>query len=276
MNVRKPVVSGAFYPGSGKEIHLLLDRILESEKGNIEIRYSEKPLIGCVVPHAGYIYSAYEAVHFFEIIRRSEYRFETFVIINPNHTGYGQYMEIDSSDAWETPLGQVRLDTELASLMDLPRSDTAQSQEHSAEVMVPLLQKFIPYEYRILPICMLKQNPSTSRELAEKIKNAGDRTGRKLMIIASSDFSHFETPEEGHRKDGLVLEQIERLDTEKLYETVLKNRISVCGYGPIMTLMEYAGMVSAGPRSTVLARGHSGKTRPSGSVVDYVTILFHG
>jgi AmmeMemoRadiSam system protein B len=95
------------------------------------------------------------------------------------------------------------------------------------------------------------------------------------MIIASSDFSHFETPAEGERKDDMVLEQIKNQDTEKLYDTVIKNRISVCGYGPIMTLIEYSRLVSDRPRSSILARGHSGKTRPSDSVVDYITILFY-
>jgi AmmeMemoRadiSam system protein B len=275
MNVRKATVAGAFYPGSPSEINLLLDRILETEKEKIEYKYSDLRIIGCVVPHAGYIYSAYEAVHFFEIIRKSGIEYDTFVIINPNHTGYGEYIEVDSSDSWETPLGTVDLDTELALLLDLPRSDRAQQQEHSAEVMLPLLQKYIPYDFRILPISMLRQNPVSSLELAEKIRNANARMNRRLMIIASSDFSHFESPADGHRKDDLVLEQIARQDSEKLYDTVIQNQISVCGYGPIMTLIEYSKLVSEKPESIILARGNSGKTRSSDSVVDYITILFH-
>jgi len=95
------------------------------------------------------------------------------------------------------------------------------------------------------------------------------------MIIASSDFTHFESPVDGKMKDDLVLEQIEKQDSEKLYDTVIQNRISVCGYGPIMTLIEYGKLVADKPSSTILARGHSGKTRPSASVVDYITILFY-
>jgi AmmeMemoRadiSam system protein B len=122
---------------------------------------------------------------------------------------------------------------------------------------------------------MLRQNPQSARELAEKVFAANQKLDRKLMIVASSDFSHFESPADGMRKDELVLEQIEKMDTEKLYDTVIQNRISVCGYGSIMTLMEYASLVSEDPRSTILARGNSGKTRPSDSVVDYITILFY-
>ncbi len=275
MKIRTPTVAGAFYPGTPAEINQLIDRILGAEKEKIDYRYADREIIGCVVPHAGYVYSAYEAVHFFDIVRKSETRYDTFIIINPNHTGYGEYIEVDSEDAWETPLGIVSLDTEFARALDVPRSNRAQQQEHSAEVMLPLLQKFIPYDFRVLPISMLRQNPVSALELAEKIRNVNARLERKLMIIASSDFSHFESPADGRKKDDLVLEQIEKQDAEKLYDTVIQNRISVCGYGPIMTLIEYARLVCSKPQSTVLARGNSGKTRPSNSVVDYITILFY-
>lgn len=275
MNVRTPRVAGSFYPGTAGEINSLIDRILEAEKKNIETGFFDKEIIGCVVPHAGYIYSAYEAVHFFENIRNSGVEYDTFMIINPNHTGYGEFIEVDESDSWETPLGDVPLDTELAHALGLPLGSTAQQQEHSAEVMLPLLQRFIPYDFRILPVSILRQSPATARELAGKIRDAGSKLGRKLMIIASSDFSHFESPEKGREKDDLVLEQIRAQNIDKLYNAVIQNRISVCGYGPIMTLIEYAKLVSNQPQSTILARGNSGKTRPSDSVVDYITILFY-
>jgi len=275
MRVRTAKVAGAFYPGTEKEINGLVRRIMEAEAGKIDYSYARKDIIGCVVPHAGYVYSGYEAMHFFEIIRRSAENYDTFIIINPNHTGYGEYIEVDSNDSWETPLGNVQLDTEFARQLDLPRSDRAQMQEHSAEVMLPLLQKSHAKDFRIIPISMLRQNPITAMEIAEKIRDANKVLKRKLMIIASSDFTHFESPVDGKMKDDLVLEQIEKQDSEKLYDTVIQNRISVCGYGPIMTLIEYSKLMAENPSSTILARGHSGKTSPSASVVDYITILFY-
>ena len=275
MKVRNPTVAGAFYPGTSKEINALVDRILDTERDKIDYGIADKQIIGCVVPHAGYVYSAYEAVHFFEIIRKSQIKYDTFIIINPNHTGYGDYIEVDSSDSWDTPMGNVALDTEFAKALDLPRSNRAQQQEHSAEVMLPLLQKFIPCDFRILPVSMLRQNPDSALELAQKIRSANAGLKRKLMIIASSDFSHFESPAEGRRKDDMVLDQIEKQDSEKLYDTVIQNQISVCGYGPIMTLMEYAKLVAEEPGSVILARGNSAKTRSSDSVVDYISILFY-
>jgi AmmeMemoRadiSam system protein B len=275
MNVRTPKVAGAFYPGTQKEITRLVGQILDTETERIDYSLARKEIIGCVVPHAGYVYSGYEAIHFFEIIKRSPTQYDTFIILNPNHTGYGEYIEVDSNDSWDTPLGNVPIDTEFARQLDLPRSDRAQMQEHSAEVMLPLLQQAISYPFRIVPISMLRQNPVTAMEVAEKIRDANKLLKRKLMIIASSDFSHFESPVDGKRKDDMVLKQIANQDSEKLYDTVIQNRISVCGYGPIMTLIEYGKLVAGEPSSTILARGDSGKTRPSSSVVDYITILFY-
>jgi AmmeMemoRadiSam system protein B len=87
MNVRNPTVAGAFYPGTSDEINRLVDRILETEKQRIDYSYADRQIIGCVVPHAGYIYSAYEAVHFFDLIRKSGNIYYTFIINNPNHAG---------------------------------------------------------------------------------------------------------------------------------------------------------------------------------------------
>jgi AmmeMemoRadiSam system protein B len=275
MLTRLPVVAGSFYPGTKKEIDNLLDRIYSHEKPCIQISLSEKDLIGAVVPHAGYIFSAYEAVHVFDILSKSPVKYDTFFIINPNHTGYGQEIEVDSSENWQTPLGSVPLDKDFVDNLNLPVSDTAQMREHSAEVMVPFLQKWLSYSFKIVPICIMSQNPLTSGEIAEKIYKANQQFKKKIFIIASSDFSHYINPEIGREKDSLVLNELEKMDSQHLYDTVIRNRISVCGYGPIMTLIEYAKLVSSKPETKILARGNSGKTMPSSSVVDYVSVLFY-
>jgi AmmeMemoRadiSam system protein B len=275
MLTRLPVVAGSFYPGTKKEIDNLLDRIYSHEKPCIQISLSEKDLIGAVVPHAGYIFSAYEAVHVFDILSKSPVKYDTFFIINPNHTGYGQEIEVDSSENWQTPLGSVPLDKDFVDNLNLPVSDTAQMREHSAEVMVQFLQKWLSYSFKIVPICIMSQNPLTSGEIAEKIYKANQQFKKKIFIIASSDFSHYINPEIGREKDSLVLNELEKMDSQHLYDTVIRNRISVCGYGPIMTLIEYAKLVSSKPETKILARGNSGKTMPSSSVVDYVSVLFY-
>jgi len=275
MLTRHPVVAGSFYPGTKKEIGILLDRIFDQEKEKIKTDLSKKDLIGAIVPHAGYIFSAYEAVHVFEILSKSSVKFDTFFIINPNHTGNGQEIEVDSSENWQTPLGTVPLDIDFVYDLDLPVANSAQMNEHSAEVMLPFLQKWLSYQFKIVPICIMRQNPLTSSEIAEKIYKTNQRLKKKIFIIASSDFSHYIDPELGKERDTLVLNEIEKLDSQHLYDTVIRNRISVCGYGPIMTLIEYARLVSSNTETKILARGNSGKTMPSSSVVDYVSVLFY-
>jgi AmmeMemoRadiSam system protein B len=275
MKNRDAVVAGSFYPGTKKEIDNLLDRIFLHEKQNINTGLSSKNLIGAVVPHAGYIFSAYEAVHVFEILGKSPTKFDTFFIINPNHTGYGREIEVDSNECWNTPLGSVEIDIDFVNHLELPVSDSAQMREHSAEVMLPFLQKWITYPFKIVPICILRQNPLTSKEIAEKIYRANQTLKKKIFIIASSDFSHYVDPEKGKEKDSLVLKELEKLDSSHLYDTVIRNRISVCGYGPIMALIEYSKLVTEKPETTILARGNSGKAMPSSSVVDYVSVLFY-
>ncbi len=276
MTKRKASASGSFYPGTREEITKLLDRIILEEKKKIAPFPAGRKVIGAVVPHAGYIYSGYEAVHFFENLRELSDKYETILIINPNHTGYGSEIEVDGHDQWETPLGKIEPDRDFAAALGFNISQSAQRFEHSAEVMLPFLQYTLPYAFRIVAVSMLKQEPDISGDLARAILKANRELKRRILIIASSDFSHYVEPEYGRAMDNLALRKIEELDPGGLYKTVVENEISICGFGPIMTLMEYVKMVSDDPRATVLARGNSGKTVASDSVVDYVTLLFTG
>jgi AmmeMemoRadiSam system protein B len=95
MKIRKAAVSGKFYPSNKKELKNLIRRIVDTEKRSIKEELASNTIIGGIVPHAGYIYSAYQAVHFFEIIKHSKQEFDTFLILNPNHTGYGKEISLD-------------------------------------------------------------------------------------------------------------------------------------------------------------------------------------
>ena len=160
-------------------------------------------------------------------------------------------------------------------ILDIPRSEIAHKYEHSGEVMLPLLQHFLDYDFKILPITISRQNCESAITLAKAIHEANAKLRKKILIIASSDFSHFVAPEEGRRLDQMVLDEIKALNSEKLYEKVMQNNISVCGYGPIITLMEYSMMLTSEPQTKVLCIGNSGDVIPSSEVVDYISILFY-
>lgn len=275
MKTRNPAVAGTFYPGSRSELIQLIESIYNEEMPNISREISPAQLIGGIVPHAGYIYSGYEAVHFFDMVKNYSETFDTFIIVNPNHSGYGSALALDSNDIWETPLGTVYVDKDFDDLLDIEVYPQAHTSEHSAEVMVPLLQYFIKYNYKILPISISHQTPEVAVKLANELYNANLELKKNILIIASSDFSHFVEPAYGKRMDDLVLQQIQEFNTEGVYHTVRSKNISVCGYGPIMTLMEYAKLVSKDPKIKILARGNSGKKGLSYDVVDYVSAVFY-
>ncbi|MBI9053874.1 MAG: AmmeMemoRadiSam system protein B [Bacteroidales bacterium] len=274
MKIRKPAVAGRFYPASKESIVEQIETIRNKELQNIDTSLKDRFLIGGVVPHAGYMFSAFQAVHFFEILKQSKIKYDTIVIVNPNHTGIGNEIAFDSNDIWETPLGKVDLDTEFGKKLGISISEIEQKREHSCEVMIPFLQYFLDYDFKIAPITLTYQTYKNAKLLAGKIHKAAQKLNRKILIIASSDFSHFLSPEKGRKMDEYVLRNIILLDSSQIEKEVVSKNISVCGYGPIMTLIEYSKLIAKKPKVDLLKMGHSGEIIPSSEVVDYISILF--
>lgn len=272
IDTRIPAVAGRFYPSQQNKLTAMLDEIFSKEKDKIDLSFSHKKLLGAVIPHAGYMFSAHHAIHFFEILKNCHEKVETFVIVNPNHTGYGEKIALDSHHYWQTPLGKVEQDLDFIRELGFTKSDIAHRNEHSGEVMLPLLQHFLKYDFKVVMITMSQQNSENARFLAKKLAETSLKLGRKIKLIASSDFTHFKDPETSKQKDNMVLKEIDNQDIEAIEKTVRQNNISVCGYGPIMCLLAYAGLYG-NFRTQVLTRGHSGEIIPSDEVVNYITIL---
>ena len=277
VSIRRAAVAGKFYPGTESSLTDQIRKIHSEEIPKINRELAKRRIIGSVVPHAGYMFSGYEAVHFFDIISHTGEKYDTIIIVNPNHAGMGEPVALDTHDFWESPFGPVGLDREFMEGMKIPESAMAHQHEHSAEVMIPLLQYFLDYPFKIVPISVASQTYENARSLAENIIATNARLQKKILLIASSDFSHYVHPGEGERKDNLVIREILKLNSEQVYRTIQDHQVSVCGYGSIMTLMEYARLVTENPVAEVIRRGNSGDIIPSSEVVDYITILFsHG
>ncbi len=273
MSIRKPAVEGRFYPSTKNRI---FDQIMEIEQSG---RYSEPEIspgkvFGAVLPHAGHIYSGYQTIPFFQLLRRHRIFPETFVIVHPNHSGIGLPLAIDDSMAWSNDIGEIPVDRELADAMALPYDARAHAREHSAEVIVPFMQYFLAdHAFSIVPVCMMDQDYKSAVQVAGSIKKAAALTRRKIMLIASCDFSHFQTPEKGAELDEKVLKSILKRNASGVEKAVNKHQVSVCGDGPIMSLLEYAQSRDKEYKIEVLARGHSGEVVPSREVVDYISIM---
>ncbi|WP_319371106.1 AmmeMemoRadiSam system protein B [uncultured Ilyobacter sp.] len=275
MTVRKSSVAGSFYPESPDEIIKMFEEALQEEKKNIKTELKNKNIVGGVSPHAGYMYCVREAVHLFEILREKGEKYDTVVIVNPNHTGYGEAVSVDSNESWETPFGGIEVDTELGAELSFPKEPMAQRFEHSGEVMLPYLYYFLKSSFKILPICMMRQDLQTAVKIAEKVKDASEKLERKILLLISSDFTHFQTPEKGAKLDSYAIESLLKMDSSEFQDRVLEKDISICGMGPIMVLLEYSKMTLKNPKLEILKRGHSGEVYPSDEVVDYVSIVVY-
>lgn len=226
--MRRPAVAGFFYPRGERELREELERCFSG----VEIKEGE--IIGAVAPHAGYMYSGRVAAHTYARIPPAE----TFIILGPNHQGIGSGVAVSTTN-WSTPLGEVEVDGELArrlvgSIIDADES--AHAYEHSIEVQIPFLQ----YRFenpRILPICMGLQDEETAEEVGESIHDACEELGRNAVIIASSDFTHYEPHEVAHEKDMYVIDAILALNPSEFYRRIRQRNASVCGYGPIAAMI---------------------------------------
>ena len=273
--IRSPYVAGRFYPGTDKAIKEQLQIIKDQLDFSFLKEINLNRIFGGVLPHAGHVYSAYQTLAFFELMRQVEMDFDSFVILHPLHRGGHLDYACDNYEYWETPLGKLTIDIEFIKAMEMGESSDMLDTEHSAEVILPYIQYYNFNDKMIIPIGIARQTPDVSKIISDKIIKAKNICQRKICVIASSDFSHFLSPEKGFQQDQLVLDCIQKKDCLCMYDTILKNNISVCGYGPIMGLMEYSKSMNYDYKSNILSRGHSGEVSPSKSVVDYISILFY-
>lgn len=274
-NTRPPGVAGMFYPSGREEVGRLLDRLLREEKPVVDKSPVPGAVLGGIVPHAGMEYCGRQAVHFFEAALTNLFIAETVVIVNPNHYGLGPPISVDDHHYWEVSNGTAATDLEFAGEMKLPFSKAAQRREHSAEVIVPYIKHFFPGETRIVCLNMLDQDHDAAVEAAGRIHTAARKTGRRVLLIASSDFSHFVSRSEAYSKDDIILKAVLDKDSSGVYEKAVDHNLSVCGCGPIMALMEYSDIVEPDYKVRILSRGDSGSAGDTSSVVSYVSALFY-
>jgi len=232
--LRPPAVAGRFYPGRSESLGRQIDQYLGNEPEKIE------SALGCVVPHAGYMYSGHVAGAVFgKLPKRS-----TYIILCPNHTGRGAPLAIMSSGEWLTPLGRVPVDSAMATLLRrachlLMEDAEAHEEEHSLEVQLPFLQRSVG-EFRFVPIAIGVGGYSGLETLGHSIAQAVRPSAGAVMVVASSDMNHYEPDGLTREKDHKAIEKILALDPAGLYEVLRREDISMCGYGPAIAMLTAA------------------------------------
>jgi AmmeMemoRadiSam system protein B len=280
LKIRKPYVANAFYAGTKNE---LMDQITSCfthpfGPGQVPrvVEHGPRRILGIVSPHAGYMYSGPVAANGFSHLAADGVP-EVFVILGPNHNGYGSGVSILTDGAWETPVGLTSIDSALAKQIQkaadiLDVDESSHSAEHSIEVQLPFIQFLYKDVPKFIPISMMMQDLQTSRDIAKSIVEACK--GKNFAIIASSDMTHYETQESASRKDKTAIEAITNLDDATLNELGETNRVTMCGYGPITTLIAAAKMLG-GIKAEFLTYKTSGDiTGDRSAVVGYASILF--
>jgi AmmeMemoRadiSam system protein B len=274
MEIRKPAVSGMFYAGAAKELEEQIEWCYKHELGpGTTPRVNSEGLreiVAIVVPHAGYYYSGPIAAHAYKELA-DDGIFDTAVILGPNHTGYGYPVSLWSGVSWSTPLGEVEINKELAQKLlgeVIKVDETAHIYEHSIEVQLPWLQHLYK-KVKIVPISMLAQDIETARAVGKAIPQAGDN----LLIIASSDFTHYEPYSVAMEKDGSLIEAIVALDEEELYKRCEGLNCTMCGYGPVASAIIAAKEMNA-KKANLLKYATSGDSSGDFSqVVGYGSIV---
>ncbi len=241
--IRQPAVAGRFYPANPQ-------RLREEVESYIAVPVHAAPetkirALGCVVPHAGYMYSGHVAG---AVYRRIELP-QRIVILCPNHTGMGEPLAIMSEGAWHTPLGDAAIDEEIAAELKrqlplLSEDDEAHRSEHALEVQLPFLQVLAP-GFRFVPITVGTSNFDVLSSLGVVIGNTLAKQGSQSLVIASSDMNHYESDSVTRVKDRRAIEPMLALDARGLYDSVRGHNISMCGYGPAVVMLTAARKLGA-------------------------------
>jgi MEMO1 family protein len=237
--IRTAAVSGRFYPSHPQE---LLRQVRKYSLADAEPKMTA---IGCIAPHAGYMYSGHVAGAVFARIEVPAHS----IILCPNHTGRGVPLAVMTTTAWQTPLGEVAASSELGSLLRerfpmLKEDSAAHRSEHAIEVELPFLQTQ-RRELRIVPIAVGTSDFGALRGLGEALADVVSRYDEKVLIVASSDMNHYESDEITRVKDRRAIERVLALDASGLWDTVMTENISMCGFGPTVAMLTAAKLLGA-------------------------------
>jgi len=266
--IRPPAVAGAFYPAAPDQLTAMLRELTPPSTAS-------QKAIALIGPHAGYIYSGRVAG---ESYARASLP-ERFIILCPNHRGWGAPVAIMSEGRWRTPLGDVPIDSELAARlrsasMLFEEDSIAHAQEHSLEVHLPFLQ-YLKREFRFVPVSVGNVSLPELLQIGAAIARVIKECETDIMIISSTDMTHYEPADVARQKDEKAIAAILRLDPTELHEVVRRNGITMCGVAPTTAALAAARDLG-GKRAELVLYGNSGDvTGDYKSVVGYAGFLVY-
>ncbi len=269
-SLRQPAVAGHFYPADKRMLERDLDSYL-TRPARPEPRYPDA--IACLVPHAGYMYSGHVAGAVYATLPSHP----DYVVIGPNHRGYGEPLAMMSKGSWLTPLGEVPLDSALAKVVgercpELAEDAAAHANEHSLEVQIPFLQRSVG-EFTLLPIALSTDDFAALEALGHALAAAIRDSPQPAFLVASSDMNHYEPDSITRVKDRKAIDRILELDARGLYETIFRERISMCGFAPAVAMLTAARDLGAKRAELVKYATSADAGGPRDQVVGYAGMV---
>ena len=267
MKVRPACVAGQFYEGTQERLR---DQVLHCLP---KTNPPQQEVLGAVVPHAGLLYSGGVAGSVYASIRLPS----TCVLLGPNHTGEGAPLSLSTFDVWETPLGRTKVDGEFAKALleedpHLKRDEAAHQWEHSLEVQLPFIQH-LAGTVKIVPIILGFQPVQVYRTLGEALARVILGFSRQVLVLASSDMTHYEPHEVVQTKDREAIESILALDETQLMRRVKERNISMCGYAPTVALLTCVKRLGAKEGRLIKYQTSGDSSGDYRSVVGYAGIV---
>ncbi|MFZ1023688.1 MAG: AmmeMemoRadiSam system protein B [Thermoplasmata archaeon] len=270
---RSPAVAGQFYESDGQRLARQIESCFMDPRGpgHLPPHHRSKPrqLRAAIVPHAGYRYSGPIAAHVYAAIAAEEPP-TTVLILGVDHHG-GAVRAATSNVDWLTPLGPVEIDNDVVGQLAKPPiviDEETQALEHSIEVQLPFLQYVLPHP-RFVPLMVRYGSYDSLHEIAVAVRSVV-ASRPDILVLASTDFSHYVPASEADRLDHLAISEILRSDPKGLYSVVARHDISMCGIAPTTVLLDALQHESLTP--TLLRWGHSGEDTPMPEVVGYAAI----
>lgn len=270
LKLRKPVVAGQFYPSTAKEIKDQISAFIDKEA-------QKERALACMLPHAGYVYSGRVAAQTVSRISLTD----RIILLGPNHTGKGEAFSIMPEGLWQTPLGDIEIDSGLANdLLNnssfLKDDSLAHVDEHSLEVELPILQYF-KTDFKIVPIAFQGENLDTLKKIGTELGSLLKKEDYldSTMIIASSDMTHYEPQQDAKRKDDEAIQAILALDEDRLIERIANLNISMCGYAPVIVMLTAVKLLGAKGAKLINYQTSGDVTGDNESVVGYAGIVIN-
>ena len=274
-DIRPATVAGSFYPADRVELESLVESCLESDA----VPKDENKIVALVSPHAGLIYSGAVAGEGYRLLKNL--KISKIIILAPSHYEYFEGGNIYDGSAYSTPIGDISIDSELSNELveaseQLNYSSVGHGKEHSLEVQLPFLQTVLPDDFEIVPIVIGNIDLTMAADIASALSESLNSSNSDVLMIASTDLSHFHEQDKANLLDKRTAGLIENMSINELYAACKSGECEACGVNPLLIVMEAAKLQGASSVEILKYATSGDVSGDYSSVVGYLSAVIRG